>query len=158
MTIVRTLVFLVAAACLGWSGSAAADCAQERAADQIFAHPYGEPPAPCPVGEASSTLEKEHVDVLADERGPRQLQSLGISGLGAGTTIAGIGGLLLLVSLFLDEDDRSHPVFHWGGIGAASVGGAVFLAGGALLIADFATAPAPTPDRKGAQLILAFRF
>ena len=55
-------------------------------------------------------------------------------------------------------NDRSREVFHWGGIGLAATGGTLFLTGGLLLIADFATAPAPTPDKKGAQLLVAFRF
>jgi hypothetical protein len=46
----------------------------------------------------------------------------------------------------------------WTGIGAASLGGGVIVAGLVVLGVDYIIAPAPTPDKKGGQLLLAFRF
>jgi hypothetical protein len=142
----------------------AADCQpQDRSADQIFAHPYGEPSAPCPVETkaAPGTLEAEHENILADDRGPRRLHTIGISGVEAGATIAALGGLLYVISLFLNKDDGKNEgrnVLQWAGVGTASVGGAVLVAGVVLIGVDYFAGPAPTPDKKGAQLVLAFRF
>jgi hypothetical protein len=146
--------------------SLAADCQpQDRSADQIFAHPYGEPTAPCPVEPKATpgSLESEHENILADDRGPRRLHTIGISGVEAGATIAVLGGLLSLVSAFMDNDSngkegKAKEGLKWTGIGAASLGGAVAVAGIVLIGIDYIAAPAPTPDRKGAQLVLAFRF
>lgn len=134
----------------------------ERAADQIF-HPYGEPPAAAPDPSASAaSLEEEHENVLADSRGPRRLRSMGISGMEGGASIAAMGGLLLVLSLFMDEGTRAERVMYWGGIGTVSVGGAVLVTGGILLGIDALTTPAPIPEgakvARGARVTFAFRF
>lgn len=142
----------------------AADC--DPAADKVFAHPYGEPSVPCPTDSVAAPSEKDKElpnNIFSDDRGPRKLQNIGISGIEAGATIAGLGGFLYVISLFLnpstpENPNRSEEVTRIGGISLAAAGGLVFLAGGALLIADYAMAPAPTPDRKGAQLTFAFRW
>lgn len=140
-----------------------AETPTDRAADQIF-HPYGEPPAAAPdASSAASPIDEEHENVLADSRGPRRLRSMGISGMEGGASIAAMGGLLLVLSLFMDEGTRGERVMYWGGIGTASVGGAVLVTGGILLGIDALTEPAPIPGSKraaarGGQLTLAFRF
>jgi hypothetical protein len=154
------LLVLAAATLLAPSRALATDCQTDRASDQIFAHPYGEPPAPCPTEAkpAAGSSDVEHENILADDRGPRKLRNIGISGMEGGASVAALGGLMLVCSLFLSEQTKGHDVLHWGGIGVASVGGGVFVAGAALVGIDYLMAPAPTPDKKGAQLMLAFRF
>ena len=61
------------------------------------------------------------------------------------------------MTIFLDSSTKPYKFFYWGGIGVAGLGGAIFVAGGTMLIIDAVT-PAPTPDHKGAQLMVAFRF
>jgi hypothetical protein len=133
----------------------ATDCEKENSADKIFAHPYGEPPAPCKVEPG---LDKEpDTNPLTDDRGPRKLRTLGLSGMEGGATVAGLGGVMLILSIFLDSNTKVYKAFYWGGIGVASLGGAIFLTGGTLLIID-AVSAGPTPDKKGAQITVAFRF
>ncbi len=159
-----TLTLLASLAAAFPSTARAADCANpDPNADRIF-HPYGEPPSPCPVEAVTpkTSLERENEDVLKDDRGPRQLQNMGISGLQGGASIAALGGFLYLISLFFDEGERSAEVFKWGGIGMAAVGGAVFVAGGVLLAIDAITAPpaAPPGSQKitGAQVLVTVHF
>jgi hypothetical protein len=167
MTIVRAVTYIVLpalVASLAPTRALAADCGAERTADQIFAHPYGEPPSgPCPVENAPVDKDRdrehgEHENVLADERGPRQLRTIGVSGLEGGASIAAIGGLIFLASIFLNEGTKGERALHWGGIGLASFGGALFLTGGILVGIDMIMAPAVTPDHKGAEMLVAFRF
>jgi hypothetical protein len=168
MSIARALALILIAAGVTTvpARSLAADCQpQDRSADQIFAHPYGEPTAPCPTEPkaAAGSLEAEHENILADDRGPRKLYTIGVTGVEAGATIAVFGGLLALISTFMDNDSNQKPGktkegLMWTGIGAASLGGAVAVAGIVLIGIDYIAAPAPTPDKKGAQLVLAFRF
>lgn len=160
-----TLTLLATLAAAFPSTARAADCANpDTNADRIF-HPYGEPPTPCPAEPAvtpKTSLDRENENVLRDDRGPRQLQNLGISGLQGGASIAALGGFFYLISLFLAEGDRAGEVFKWGGIGVAAVGGAVFVAGGVLLAIDAITAPpaAPPGSQKitGAQVLVTVRF
>ncbi len=138
----------------------AADCAPDQA-DKLF-HPYGEPSSgPCAVDtNLPAPKEEEKPNIFADDRGPRRLYTLGISGLEGGATIAGLGGFIWLVAEFLDPKTQGKQVTSIAGITIAAIGGAMFLTGGALLVADYATKPipAPTPDGRGMQLTMAFRW
>ena len=136
---------------------ALADCLNDRAADRAFAHPYGEP-AKCQDEPASPSPEADR-DLREDH--PSALRVLGISGLAAGSSIAGLGGTLWFTSLFLDDQSRSYKVLHPTGIGVAIAGGALFLAGATLLGIDALSgpaSPAPTPDGRGAQLLVSWRW
>jgi len=145
---------LLALCAPGWAH--AADCVPDQA-DKLF-HPYGEPSSPCAVDTAPKPKEDKEPNIFADDRGPRKLYNLGLSGIEGGATLAGLGGFLYVLSLFLDRPSRGEEVSRIAGISVAAVGGAMFLTGGALLIADAVTAPTPTPDGKGAQLTVAFRW
>lgn len=160
---VRTFAALLPAVlALCAPGSArAADCRPDQA-DKLF-HPYGEP-SPCAVDTdlptAPAPKEDEKPNIFADDRGPRKLYNLGVSGIQGGATIGGLGGFVWLISEFLDDGSKGKQIASIAGITIAAIGGAVFLTGGVLLIADYATKPlpAPTPDGKGVQMTMAFRF
>jgi len=131
----------------------------DRLSDHLFEHPYGEPgtstgrDAPAPVeglGESSWTEEK------FDE--PRPLKHLAIAGMGGGAGLAGFGGSLVLTSLAFEEGSDARGIFRKTGIGLAIAGAGVLLAGATLLGIDALAAPSPTPDAKGAQLVLSLRF
>jgi hypothetical protein len=79
--------------------------------------------------------------------------------MGAGASFAGAGGLAILGSRLLgSRDNEVRGVARDVGLGMAILGGALFLAGATLVGIDLLTAPAPTPDGRGAQLVLAFDF
>ena len=136
----------------------------DKVADNVFGHAYGEPSsAPCrddaprEVREHPSTkADAEFRDEHPEER--HSLRTIGFTGIGTGSTLAGLGGGLLLGSLFTDPAGTPHAVLHNGGLGLVIGGGAVVLAGVVLLGIDAIAAPAPTHDGRGAQLMVAFRF
>ncbi|HEY3447332.1 MAG TPA: hypothetical protein VGK67_13255 [Myxococcales bacterium] len=144
----------------------AADCTPDQA-DKLF-HPYGEPGNPCAVDtNLPAPKEDEKPNIFADDRGPRKLYTLGVSGIEGGATIGGLGGFIWLVSEFLESGQpgstgaRTKQIANVAGLTIAAIGGALFLTGGVMLIADYATAPplpALTPDGKGAQLTWSFRW
>jgi hypothetical protein len=125
-------------------------------ADRAFAHPYGEPPA-CP--ETSSPKEVPP-EALRDEGRGRPVRSLGLAGMAAGTTFAGLGGTSLLSAYLSEDGSKTQKVFRGMGLGMLVAGGTLFLAGAVLVAADAlqAPVPAPTPDGRGAQLSFALRF
>ncbi len=154
----RTPAALAAALALA-SGAARAQSAgaPESPSERAFSHPYGG-------GEASprsepSTAPAPGADLadLRDER-PRPLRTLAIAGLGAGASTAGLGGLILLCSLGAQSGGSTRADLRGVGIGVLAVGGTLFAAGAVLLGVDAIAAPAPTPDGRGAQLVIALRF
>ncbi|MGC4122897.1 MAG: hypothetical protein QM765_51685 [Myxococcales bacterium] len=163
--VAAALLIAVLALCLP-GVSHAADCTPDQA-DKLF-HPYGEP-SPCAVDPSAvpnQPKEDEKPNIFADDRGPRKLYTLGVSGIEGGATVGGLGGFIWLVSEFLEAGQpgstgaRAKQITNVAGIAIAAVGGVMFLTGAALLIADYATAPlpAPTPDGKGVQVTMAFRW
>lgn len=136
----------------------------DRNADRLFAHPYGEPagdcsePDPTPDFRARARERRERDEFFDDHRGERRLQMMGITGMGAGASLAGAGGVAFLLSRLLSKDTNAREVTGDVGVGLAIAGGALFVAGAALVGIDLLTAPAPTPDGRGAQLVLALDF
>ena len=136
-----------------------AQCPPESPSERVFAHPYGEPAA-CPdPGEKGPkrAAEPDGLD-LRDEPPGRPLRALGLSGIGSGVSIAALGGVFLLSSLSTGAATSERAFLKGAGVGLAVAGGALFAAGAVLLGLDALAAPAPTPDRKGAQLLIALRF
>lgn len=158
---ILVIVLLLALAAL-LPAQARAGCAENRGADRLFAHPYGEPNVPCPEQreiDASSELRAlEHEELFEEPRGGRQLQTMGITGMSTGASFAGLGGVSFLMSRFFEQQTVAAQVMGKGGLGLAVLGGALFLAGATMVGIDALAAPAPTPDGRGAQLTLAMRF
>jgi hypothetical protein len=69
-----------------------------------------------------------------------------------------LGGVFLLASLGAQQGSAARADLRGVGFGFLAAGGGLFAAGAVLLGADAAAAPAPTPDRRGAQLVVALRF
>ncbi len=136
-----------------------AQCPPPSPSERVFAHPYGEPPT-CPdLGEKGAGRAAEASDLdLRDERPGRPLRTLGLSGIGSGASIAALGGVFLLSAHSKSTSTSERALLKGTGTGFAVAGGALFAAGLVLLGLDALAAPAPTPDRKGALLLVAFRF
>ncbi len=149
------MVMAASALCALAGPARAADCTPDRA-DRAFAHPYGEPTAPCP----ETRSEVDRAPVLADDRAEpaHRFRSMAIGGMSTGVSIAGLGGMTLLSGYLMTDGSKSQKVTNAIGLTLAITGGALFLAGAVLLGVDAAAAPAPTPDAKGAQLTFAFRW
>ncbi|MGI5863541.1 MAG: hypothetical protein ACOX6T_16005 [Myxococcales bacterium] len=152
------LVAALAALAVALPVQAHAGC-RDGGADRLFAHPYGEPAGDC--GELRSHPElalPEREQFFEHRRSERRLQLLGIAGMGSGAGLAGLGGAVYLGSRLTSRNWQVRPLLGDIGVGMAIAGGALFVTGALLVGADLLTAPAPTPDGRGAQLVLAARF
>ncbi|MDR0966630.1 MAG: hypothetical protein LBM75_09070 [Myxococcales bacterium] len=167
--IVRAAVLLLVSSL---SVPALATDADDRTADQLFGYSYGEgAPTQASSSQPRQSGSKGGSDKLELEfRGssgesfldhePRRgtkLKQFGISGMGTGGSLLGLGGLIFLGSRFVDKGTTSRTALSHGGLTLLSVGGALFLAGGIMLGIDAARTPAPmpmpTPDGRGAQVV-----
>lgn len=160
-------LWLAAVACLSVfaPGLARAGCKEDRSAERLFAHPYGEPGQQQCSEDDARPLQLEPrgkeltlSDDLRDTRGDRPLKLMGITGMATGSALLGGGGMSLLASLFMEADSNGQKVFRGAGLGLAIGGGVLFLAGATMVGIDSLVAPAPTPDGRGAQLMVARRF
>lgn len=133
----------------------------EAPSERVFSQPYGDsadradralPKAPEPAAPVDA------LDPRDEDLRPRPLRTLGISGMGAGSSVAALGGLFLLGSLGAKQESAARGNLRSVGFGFLAAGGALFAAGAVLFGIDAAAVPAPTPDRRGAQLLLALRF
>ncbi|HCF61312.1 MAG TPA: hypothetical protein DFS52_25365 [Myxococcales bacterium] len=151
-------VLTLAALALALPMQAHAGCG-DRGADRLFAHPYGEPAAGCDELRSDPELPSpEREQFFEHPRGERRLQMLGITGMGSGAGLAGLGGAVFLSSRLTSRDGQVRPLLGDIGVGLAIAGGALFVTGALLVGVDLLTAPAPTPDGRGAQLVLAMSF
>ena len=79
----------------------------DRGADRLFAHPYGEPAAGCDELRSDPELPSpEREQFFEHPRSERRLQMLGITGMGSGAGLAGFGGLVFLGSRLTSSDGR----------------------------------------------------
>lgn len=149
-------VILLACSVLALPVAAEASChgSEDRTGRTAFGDGWNSPAEPCRETEQDDLYEP--ID-WNDDR-PSSLRTLGISGMGGGAGLAGIGGTLVLTSLFLPDGSPAQKVAWYGGVGTAITGGALFVTGAVLALIDAAAAPAPTPDGRGGQLVVAFRF
>lgn len=153
-------VFLVLS-CLPAASRAECPTGEERVADRVFAHPYGEPAAPCGDREGSprtpsGALKESDLRDDRDER--RSLRVLSTAGLGAGSALAGTGAALLFATLGLEEGSSIRRGTRALGIGLVAGGAALVLTGVILKTIDVFSVPSPTPDGRGAGVVIAGRF
>jgi hypothetical protein len=152
--------FLVLA-CLPAASRAECPAGEERVADRVFAHPYGEPSAPCADREgqprrSSETLKESDLRDDRDER--RSLRVLSTAGMGAGSALAGTGATLLFATLALEEGSSLRGGTRALGIGLVAGGAALVLTGIILKTIDVFSAPSLTPDGRGAGVVIVGRF